>query len=417
MLGIQLVPFGVALVHSHAIRGRGEQLEIRFRKLTPLAEILPGYLGSPLKGELDLTGPIAFAENFNQRTGGYIGAIALLAILIVIPRSSPALWVAGGAFLLALAVPGLAHVLKYVPLVNWVAFEYFQVAFVLFAAALAGIAIQQLAKGIARPALGKIVIAVGAALFIGGVIPLAAPRMVERAARQGVVTLQQRGYLHQPASVYEQRIAAYVDAARVTAFRRGSLPALCWIVAGAALTMRASRKRETLLACAAIGELVVFAYGYNPAIRVDEIAREPRAIAEIKQRDPAGQWLVASSNDVFPPNLGTTFGVRQSHAYDILTSERETRALLPSGYDPAHWALSPQPTAEQKAALAARGVRYFVTTTGVIELPKAIPPPRPRNDPPRGIVIGAIVSALGIAIAIFVRYSHSIVLGGFDETS
>jgi hypothetical protein len=423
LIGIQLVPFGIALKDSYAIRARSEQLEVPFRLLTPFAQILPGYLGSPLRDEIDLTGTIASAENFNQRSGGFIGATVLLAIALGFAKLRRdlriSLSIATAALMLALAIPGVSQIMKFIPLVKWVAFEYFQVAFVLFATVCGAMALQAVAYGRVRPRLARVVMVIAALLFIAGITPLIAPRAIEAASRTAIGRLQERGYLKQPAAVYEQRIAGYLAAARVTALRRAAIPALCWLLAGTALLTRASRRRETVLAGAAIAELAAFAFGYNPAIRVDEIAREPRAIAAIRQRDPAGEWLTASSLEVFPPNLGTTFGVRQSHAYDILTSDAETTSLLPTGYDPKRWALPSEPSTQQLAALASRGVRFYVTSSGVVELPGARKPPPPRNHPPRGLGAGAIVSAAGALLLWFAvrRYSHSIVLGGLEETS
>jgi hypothetical protein len=423
LIGIHIVPFVIALRDSHAIHTRSQHLQIHFRPLTLLSELLPGALGSPLRDEIDLTGPITIAEYFNQRTGGFIGAIVLMALIVSFPRLSGdhrrALSIALVAFALTLAIPGISHALKLIPPLRWVAFEYFQVAFVLLASAAAGPALLRVAQDARRPRLGGALIVAAAALLVAGVLPSVAPRQLESAARAVVLRLQVRGYLRLSATVYEQRLSHYIDGAQTTALRRLALPAFCWLIAGSALTMAASRRRETLLAIAAAGELLAFGVGFNPSIRIDEIAREPRAIAEIRRRDPGQRWLTASSNDVFPPNLGTTFGVRQSHAYDILTSETDTRKLMAAGYEPDRWALPPDPSPAQMFALAELGVRFYVTPQGLTELPNPRLPPAPRNDPPRGLFAGALVSlAGGVLLAATMRhYSHSIVDGGFDEMS
>jgi hypothetical protein len=170
-----------------------------------------------------------------------------------------------------------------------------------------------------------------------------------------------------------------------------------------------------MLGAAAVAELIVFGAGYNPAIRVDEIAREPKVIADIRQRDPSRQYFIAASNEVFAPNLGTTFGVRQVHAYDILNSEDETRQLIPAGYDPRHWELPIEPSAAQLRALGRRGVRFYITPRGLVEIDGALKPPPHRNDAPRGLLAGAALSIAGLVLLLV--YSHSIVLGGFDEMS
>ena len=424
LVGVQLVPFALIMADSHVVRARSEMLETRFRKLTPFSLILPGYLGSPLRGELDLTGPIAFGENFNQRTGAFIGAIALLAILLAFRSLNVdmrrALFIAASALVLAFAIPGVAHLMSFAPLVQWVAFEYFQIAFVLFATVVAGGALLHVARGPARRRLAIGVAVIAALLLIAGITPAVAPRQLEAVARSGVARLQQSGYLNQSAAVYETRLAYYLDAAKGTALRRAALPALCWILAAAALAMNPSRRREILLSTAAVAELLVFGCGYNPSIRTEEIAREPAMIAEVKARDPQGRWSIASSNEVFPPNLGTTFGVPHVHAYDILNGEEETQRLLPAGYDPRRWALPVHPTEEQARFLASRGVRFYLTPSGLLDLQASgLGPRASRNEPPRGLFAGVLVSIAGLILLLGVArfYSHSIVLGGFEETS
>jgi hypothetical protein len=424
LVGVQLVPFALVMADSHVVRARSQMLETHFRKLTPFSLILPGYLGSPLRGELDLTGPIAFAENFNQRTGAFIGAIALLAIVLAFRSLSAdlrrALFIAACALVLAFAIPGVAHLMSFIPLVQWVAFEYFQPAFVLFATVAAGAALLHVARGPARRRLAIAVATVALLLLIAGIAPAVAPRQLEGMARNGVARLQQSGYLNQPAAVYEARFAYYLDAAKATALRRAALPALCWLAAAAALAMNASRRREIVLSTAAVAELLVFGFGYNPAIRTDEIAREPAMIADVKARDPEGRWFIASSNEVFPPNLGTTFGVPHVNGYDILNGEEETQRLLPAGYDPRTWALPVHPSDEQLRFLAGRGVRFYLVPSGVIELQgSGLRAEGPGNKPPRGWLAGVLVSFAGLLLLLGVArfYSHSIVLGGFDETS
>ncbi|HVS33430.1 MAG TPA: hypothetical protein VMS98_18480 [Thermoanaerobaculia bacterium] len=410
LIGVQLVPFALIMADSHVVRARSEMLETRFRKLTPFSLILPGYLGSPLRGELDLTGPVAFAENFNQRTGGFIGAIALLAIVLAFRSLNAdmrrALFIAASALVLALAIPGIAHVVSFIPLMQWVAFEYFQVAFVLFATVAAGTALLHVARGPARRRLAIAIAVAALLLLIAGIAPAVAPRQLEGIARDGVARLQQSGYLNQPAAVYESRLTHYIDAARATALRRAALPALCWLLAAAALAMTASRRREILLSTAAVAELLVFGFGYNPAIRLDEIARQPAMIADVKARDPEGRWLIAASNEVFPPNLGTTFAVPHVHSYDILNGEEETQQLLPAGYDPRRWALPLHPSPDQARFLASRGVRFYLTPGGLLDLQASGLGPQAsgerQNLPPKGLVAGGFVSIAGLMLLILV---------------
>lgn len=396
LIGVQLVPFAIVLSRSHIVLARTELLVPRFRKLSILSMILPGYLGSPLRGELDLTGFLPFAENFNQRNGAYVGALILLAIVIAFRRLPPivrrGLVIGGVALVLSWCLPGVSSVVRVLPLMKWVAVEYFAVPFVLFAALAAGPAVFALLET-PKARLGIALIACGVLLLMIGIAPAVAPSALLRVARAGIEHLQRSGHLHQPPAVYEERLVYYLAAAKWTALRRLALPAICWIAFGLALRLR----RQAWLTAAVIAELIAFGWGYSPSIRVDEVAPEPPAIAAIERADPGHRWLIASSSDVFPANLATMYGVRDVHAYDILTSEARTRQLLPTGYDPFLFGLPAAPTDAQRNALAKLGVRYFVTWNGVRELSGAVPAPLPRNAPPDGLLGGIICSVLGAA--------------------
>lgn len=406
IIGIQLAPFAIVFAQSHVRHSRGEMLGVGFHKLALLAQILPGILGSPLRGELDLTGAFANAENFHQRSGAYISALALLALMLAWRRlATPfrrALAISFAAWLMALNVPGIAQTLRAIPLIGFVAPEYFAVPAVLFAALAAGPAIVAVMNGDARRRIAVVVIIAGAFLFIGGVVPAVAPHALERVARSAIAQLQQRGALHQPAAVYEQRLAYYLDAAKFTALRRIAFPGLCWIAFGVALAMRACTTRTRIAIAAVVAELVAFGAGFNPSIRVDEIAPEPPMIAEVKRLDPSHRWLIAAPSEVFPPNLGTTYGVRDVHAYDILTSETYTQKLLPAGYDPRRWSFPLNPTPEQLHYLSTLGVRYWLSPYGIVEMKDALPPAPPNNAAPQGLEAGAIVSVIGVLLAAFV---------------
>jgi len=410
-LGIQLVPFAMVFAQSHIRQSRSEMLSLGFHKLAVVAQIFPGFLGSPLSGELDLTGAFTNADNFHQRNGAYIGAITLVLLAIawrgLATPFRRALPIAAVAWLLTLNIPGMAQTLRAIPLIGLVAPEYFAVPAVLFAAVAAGPALVDVMNGVARRRLAFAIITIGALLFIGGVVPTVAPRALERVARVGIAQLQQRGALHQSASVYEQRLAYYLGAAKLTALRRVAIPGVCWIAFGIALAMRASAMRTRLAIAAVVAELVAFGAGFNPSIRVDEIAPEPPMIAEVKRLDPAHRWLIAAPSEVFPPNLGTLYAVRDVHAYDILTSESYTQELLPSGYAPRSWSLPLNPTPAQLHYLSTLGVRYWLSPFGITEMKDAIPPAPPRNEPPEGLGVGAVVSLAGIALAIYVARSAS----------
>jgi hypothetical protein len=410
-LGVQLVPFAIVFAQSHVRHSRSEMLGFRFHALSLPAQLLPGYLGTPLRGELDLTGAFANAENFYQRSGTFIGAITLLSLALAWRALSPAfrraLAIAAVAWLLTLYIPDITHVLRAIPMVGLVAPEYYGAPAVLFAALAAGPALLLIANGITRRRLGIAVIIVGAMLVIAGAIPAIAPGALERIARDGIATLQQRGALHQPAAIYEQRLTYYLGAARLTALRRIAIPGLCWLAFGIALTMRASAMRTRVAIGALLAELVAFGAGFNPSIRIDEIAPEPPMIAQVKRLDPDHRWLIAAPSEVFPPNLGTIYGVRDVHAYDILTSEAYTKKLLPAGYDPTRWAFPMNPSPEQLHYLSTLGVRYWLSPYGVVEMKDAIPPPPASNEPPDGVGAGAVVSVLGILLAGYVARSAS----------
>ena len=397
MIGIQLVPFLLVLGRSHVVLARTEQLALRFRKLSIISLILPGYLGSPLRSELDLTGLFSNADNFSQRNGAFIGALVLLAIVVTF-RGLPALIrrgvvIAGVAFVLSVNVPGLSLVVRLIPLMKWVAAEYFALAFVLFGALAAGPAVLSIANE-RRRKLAMLVTVSGCLLLLAGAIPSIAPALLSTLAHAGISQLQRSGLLHQAQSVYDARLATYLDAARWTALRRLLAPGLFWLAAGIGLLLR----RRAIVIAAALLELVAFGYGFAPSIRTSEIAPEPPALTRIRKADPSGRFLMASSNEVLPPNLATLFGIRDLHAYDILTSEVETRSLLSTGYDSFSFGLPPDPTPSQYAALAAGGVRFFVTWHGAIELPGAVPQPLPRNNPPPGLVAGTICSVVGMLL-------------------
>ncbi|HEY3054391.1 MAG TPA: hypothetical protein VGK31_00520 [Thermoanaerobaculia bacterium] len=384
LLGVQLVPFAILMARSHIRFARLEQLAPAFRKFSLLALILPGYLGSPLRGELDLTGAVHSVENFNQRAGAYVGALVLLSIALSFRRLETrykrAVVIAVVALVLSL---GFGHMLRVIPIVKWLALEYYGAAFVLFASLAAGPAIEQLSQS-----RRFTVAALGVVLLVAGILPAAAPQTLDRAARRGVARLRASGFLQQSAEVYEQRLSGYLASAKWTAVRRVALPGLCWMIFGLA-------RRRALLAGAIVAELLALGLGYNPSIAVSEVAREPDVVRHIH-----GPWLIASSNAVFPPNMATLSAIRDVRAYDILTSEEYTRSLLPAGYDALHWDLPLVPSPEQMRVLGRLGVRYYIVPDGVIEIPAPSGRGPLANTPPDGIVIGCVVSLLGAALLV-----------------
>jgi hypothetical protein len=203
--------------------------------------------------------------------------------------------------------------------------------------------------------------------------------------------------------VYEQRFAGYLGAAGNTGVRRLAVPGALWLLAGIAL-LAPVRRRDLIVAAAAIGELVAFGAGYNPAVRMSDIPPPPEIIRAVKALDPGGQHLIAAPAALFPANLGTLYGVRDVSQYDALTPKRRIEQLRAAGYDPLFHTLPSTFTPAQLRALEGLGVRFVLTHSGVQELTAAIPVAPPPNRRPRGFVFGAIVSILAaLAAAAWLR--------------
>jgi hypothetical protein len=219
--------------------------------------------------------------------------------------------------------------------------------------------------------------------------------------------------------VYEQRLQYYLGAAGMTAVRRLAMPGALWLFAGIALLMETPRRRM-LVTAAAIGELVAFGLGYNPAVLMTAIPPEPVVISAIKRLDPANQYLIAANSEIFAANLGTLYGVRDVVAYDALTTRARVDQLVRAGYNPLTHSINPMLAPDEARALAGLGVRFVLSRTdvpnarrisgppapavGIYELPGAVPVAIPANRPPRGFAFGAIVSILAaIASAAWLR--------------
>jgi hypothetical protein len=209
--------------------------------------------------------------------------------------------------------------------------------------------------------------------------------------------------------VYEQRFAYYLGAVGQTAVRRVALPGAAWLLAGIALLSR-SRHRRLLLSVAALGELVAFGAGYNPAVAMTALPPAPDTISAVRRLEPAQQHLIASPGEVFPANLGPVYGVRDAVSYDALTSVARVEQLEKAGYDPVTHSFRPVFTPDEARALAGLGVRHVISRTavpgarlvagsgppgaGVYQLDDAIPVAIPANLPPRGFFFGALISFL-----------------------
>ena len=412
LMAVQLAPFLSILGNGYAevLRPR---IDHPFRVWGIVSQLVPGILGSPLRGELDLTA-VPMAENFNLRAGGFIGAIVLLAIAVAWRDLSPTLRRGLIIGTVALAAswhpPGLWPVLRHVPVLRVLTLEYGVALFVLFGSMAAGPALFMLATR-QRRKIGTAVLVAGVLAAVAGLVPLVAPGAVTSVARNGIDALRARGHLRQPAEVYEQRLGYYMSAAGATAFRRLALPGLCWLAAGLALALPL-RRRRGLLAAAAAGELFAFGAGFNPAVRMTDVPPEPDVVREIRLRDPGRQFLLAEHFEVFPANLGTLYRVRDAISYDALNTKARVEQLVPRGYDPLLHTFNPILAPEEVQRLGGIGVRWVLSrgdvagatrvagppppAVGVYEVPDALPQPLPANDRPAGFVLGAVISLLAL---------------------
>lgn len=398
LLAFQLVPFLTLLGDSYAGVLR-PQTPHPFRVWGVASQILPGILGTPLRGELDLTA-IPMAENFNLRAGGYIGAIVLLALLLAARELSPALKrglvIGGVALVLSWYPPGVWPLAKHVPVLRLLTFEYFVALFVLFGAMAAGPAIA-IAAARRRRKVGAALTLAGGLALAGGLLPLVPPAraMLTDVARSGIEQLRARGHLQQAPEVYEQRLAYYLDAAGLTAARRVAIPGACWLLAGLALALPLQR-RALLLSLAAAAELVSFGVGFNPAVKMTDVPAEPEAVRIIRALDPARQFLIAEHFEVFPANLATLYEVRDAISYDAMNTRAQVEHLLPGGFDPALHTFNPILSPEQAQYLAGIGVRFVIGPRGLRELPGAVPVPMPPNRRPSGLIAGIAISLLAL---------------------
>jgi len=410
LMAVQLAPFLLVLGDGYAevLRPR---IAHPFRAWGVISQVLPGILGSPLKGELDL-GAVPMAENFNLRAGGFIGAIVLLAIALAWRELSPSLkrgLVIGVVALVASwHPPGLWPVLRNVPVLRVLTLEYGVALFVLFGSVAAGPALWVVAAR-QRRKIGTALALAGLLAVIGGLLPLVAPGPLKSVARTGIDALRERGHLRQAAAVYEERLGYYVSAAGLTTLRRVALPGACWLLAGIALAVPL-RRRMALLTIAAAGELFAFGIGFNPAVKMTDLPPEPDVIREIRLRDPERQFLLAEHFEVFPANLATLYEVRDAISYDALNQRPRVEALIPGGYDPTLHTFHPILAPEEVQKLGSLGVRWVLSRSdvagatriagppppavGVYEVPHAIPQPQPPNDRPSGVVLGVVISLL-----------------------
>jgi hypothetical protein len=415
LLAIQLVPFAL-LVRDSAARSQRAAGSERFHAGAVVGQFLPGAFGSPLRDELDLTALVPAGENFNTRNEAFVGLLVMLAIAFSFRQLQPfmrrAVVVGIVGLLCSWQLPLLRPLLHAVPLLRIMALEYFSFAAVFGFSLAAGPALVLVAHTMRRRVAMALLLC-GLALAIATALAAmrAAEPLLDGAARAGISRLRARGFLKKPAEVYEQRLAGYLRQGSWTAVRRLALPALCWAVFAAGCL----KKRSALVIGAALSELFVFGFGYLPAIRADEVAAAPPAVRDLRRLDPNGRWFLAASNDVFAPNLGTWFRVRDVRSYDVLTSVAESERLRGAGFDPVTGTLPSPLTDPQRSALSGLGVRWLLSreaparairvgglpspAVGVYELADSIAPAAASNGPPPGVAAGAMISVLALLVA------------------
>ena len=347
LCAVQLVPFAIAASHSDLLAKR-LHTPAPARWFAMPATLLPGYLGSPLAGEIDLSA--LGAENFNERAGGYAGLCALIVVLAAwrhVPRR--ALIIGLAALVLSWHLPLLKIVAKLPG-----ATERLGLVFAFFIAMCLPAALESLSLRLSLIAIGVGVAVIGLVMAL----PVAKPMLTD-IARHGIAMLQHRGYLHRPPEIYEARLAGYLAAFAAVALRRIAVPGLCLALLGVG--------RRGWAVAAIVVEMVAFAYGYNPAVA-------PVPMIELPKDN---RFLITSEFEVFPPNLSTLQQVRDVRAYDVLRSG-ESRAKP----------------------------RWLVTYRGIVELPDATPTPLPRNEPPRGLLLGLAISIAALAIESFLHHDR-----------
>ncbi|HEX7809901.1 MAG TPA: hypothetical protein VF608_14290 [Thermoanaerobaculia bacterium] len=422
LLAVQTVPFLTLLGNSYAEVLR-PSMPHPFRIWAIASQVLPGILGTPLKGELDLTA-IPMAENFNLRAGGYVGALVLL-MLIASFRQLPSamkrgLVIGGIALIASWYPPGLWPIARHVPVLRVLTLEYAVLLFVFFGALAAGPALAVITAQ-RRRKIGTMLVVAGALTFIIGIVPLI-PAMrgtLQRRAESGIEMLRQRGYLQQPREVYAQRLGYYLSAAGATSARRVAIPGACWLLAGIAL-LATTRRRMAFVMTAAAAELFAFGIGFNPAVKMDAIPPEPETLRAIRELDPHKQFLIAEHFEVLPANLSTLYEVRDAISYDAMSLKPRVEQLKPAGFDPLMHTFNPILAPDEVQRLGPMGIRFVLSrgdvagahrvagppapAVGVYEVPNAIPQALPPNHRPAGFMVGFVITLLAaFASAVWLR--------------
>jgi len=420
LVGVQLVPFARILSSSRVVDLRSSWPGGGIRWFSIAGQLLPGYLGSPLAGEIDLSGAFFGSGNLHVRSGAFVGVITLVVLALAWPRLSRSFRVSLGVALAALAVawnlPPIGWVWRRLPVARLFAVEYAACAFVLFASAALGPALRVLRERTARiRVVPSALVLAGTALVCAGVLPsLGVSRgPLTETARRGIALLQARGHLRQPAEVYERRLEGYIAASAATTRRRLALPGLFWILGGTALLLRG--RRAPLLAAACFGEVLSLGVGYLPAVRRSSVPGSPPPIEAILATRPSAGAMIAAAPDVFPPDLATVDGLRDVRMYEYLETRPWAAGLRRCGYDEIARAFPDRPGPAEAACLGELGVRYFLGRTavpGAVRIGGSEPPavgayeirgaraaPPPRDGPPRGLLAGLATSVAGLVVA------------------
>jgi hypothetical protein len=432
LLATQLLPFALLLQDSRFVQQRAAFPGGGGLRVFAIAgQVLPGLLGSPLASEIDLSGAVRGSENFNLRSEGFVGLIALLALLFTARRIPDpmrrGLCIGAVALIVSWRVPPLGWLWSHTPGLRLFAPEYAILVFVLFASLAAGPALEAWSAlptrhGKRLAAIG--LLCAGALLAAAGAAPLtpAGESALERAARGGVARLRESGHLKASEETYAARLQGYVERATTTAWRRGALPGVCWMLAGAALLLGGRRRAPWLLAGAAVGELVAFGYGYLPSVPLSRVPPEPDAIAYLRAR-PAAGGTIAGAFDSYHPDLPGVAGVRDVRSHSLLESRASIDRLVACGYEPRFLVFPDVLSDEQAGCLARLGVQYYLSrrgqneaprvaggvppAVGVYELPSPAAPPAPDRGPPRGFAAGLGVTLLAAGAAVLLVASPS----------
>jgi hypothetical protein len=420
LLGIQLVPFLGSLPQSRVTSLRTAWTGGGLQFFALAGQVVPGFLGSPLRREIDLSGAFPGSGSLNARSGGFIGLLALTCIVLSAPRLAPrfrnCVWISVAAAAIVFAVPPVGWLWSRLPVVRLFAKEYAAAALVLFAAAATGPALEGIDFGRRATRVAGVALLCGGVLLAGaGLAPsfaAARPAIRSRAA-DGVEALKQRGHLRQAPEVYAARLDGYLERGRTTALRRLALPGAFWILGASALLWF---RRRSLLALAALGELFAFGWGFLPAVSRSDAPGAPPAIEAIRARNPGARSMIAAAGGVYPIDLATVDGLRDGRAYEYLESSSWAERLIPCGYDEIARAFPEDLSSDQVECLGRIGVHYVLSRAappGTVPIGGGQPPavraywipaasdaPPPLSGPPPHTLLGALVSLFGAALGI-----------------